>query len=270
MAAAFPSLLDGAALRDGLDSNIEPKLEHHQGVSSCTDLALSFPALGGCGSQPLQCACRAHLACRAVSSMTFHLSNSTFCFSPHDILVLLERAERWQEHGSSPLKAGICSITWLTELRLWEKHQMFMCPEINLWNLAALLLAVPGRGGESTPRLLLLRISVLKMTRLIQPQIWASHTELPQVPYHSMPRYGGMKPPRWLPADFTWEADLWQSQHTQGKVQGEIGLVGIGIHFDIRPVRRKVHCSSDTSGFGCSGLKFSHEKSWWKGIIFNT
>lgn len=161
-------------------------------------------------------------------------------------------------------------ITWLTELRLWEKHQMFMCPEINLWDLAALLLGVPGRGGEGTPRLLLLRISVLKMTRLIQPQIWASHTELPQVPYHSTPRYGGTKPPRWLPADFTWEADLWQSQHTQGKVQGEIGLVGIGIHFDIRPVRWKVHCSSDTSGFGCSGLKFSHEKSWWKGIIFNT
>ena len=81
-------------------------------------------------------------------------------------------------------------ITWLEELRLWEKHQMFICPEIKLWDLAALLLGVPGVGGEGTPRFLLTQISVLKMTSLIQPQIWASYPEHPEIPCHAMPRKG--------------------------------------------------------------------------------
>lgn len=31
---------------------------------------------------------------------------------------------------------------------------------------------------------------------------------------------GGVEPLCWLPVEFPWETDLWQSQHTQGKVQG--------------------------------------------------
>lgn len=81
-------------------------------------------------------------------------------------------------------------ITWLEELRLWEKHQMFICPEIKLWDLAALLLGVPGVGGEGTPRFLLTQISVFKMTSLIQPQIWTSYPKHPQIPCHAMPRKG--------------------------------------------------------------------------------
>lgn len=48
---------------------------------------------------------------------------------------------------------------------------MFIRSEIKLHHLAALLLASSVLGGEDTPRLLLLQISVLKMTRPIQSQI---------------------------------------------------------------------------------------------------
>lgn len=101
-------------------------------------------------------------------------------------------------------------IAWLTELRLWEKHQMFIRSEIKLHHLAALLLASSVLGGEDTPRLLLLQISVLKMTRPIQSQIWTSQLEHPPVLCHATPREGGAEP-----AAVPWKAGWGQSQHTE-------------------------------------------------------
>lgn len=101
-------------------------------------------------------------------------------------------------------------IAWLTKLRLWEKHQMFVHPEIKLHHLAVLLLASSVLGGIDTPRLLLLQFNVFKMTSPIQSQIWTSQLEHPPVPCHAMPREVGMEP-----AAVPWKAGWGQSQHTE-------------------------------------------------------
>lgn len=96
-------------LWDGFASNTEPKSEHPQGAGQLHKPGsfVYILAPGGCSTEPQRGACGVHLACKTVSSTTFYLSNGAFFFSSHDILALLERAEQWQELGSSPLQAGV-------------------------------------------------------------------------------------------------------------------------------------------------------------------
>lgn len=109
VAAAFLSQSEKAALWGGFASNMELKSEHSRGAEQLhhPHSFIHILAPGGCGSEPQQCACGMQLARKTISSTTFYLSNGAFCFSSHDILALLERAEWWQELGSSPLQAGV-------------------------------------------------------------------------------------------------------------------------------------------------------------------
>lgn len=109
VADASLSQLENTVLRDVPASDMELKLKHPQGVRQLPKPSPFIRALtpGACASEPQQCACSVHLVCKTISSTTFYLSNRGYCFSSHDILALLERAEWWQELGSSPLQAGV-------------------------------------------------------------------------------------------------------------------------------------------------------------------
>lgn len=172
---------------------MELKLDHPQGAGQLHEPSsfIYILAPGGCVSEPQQCVCSVHLACK---TRIIHY------ILPVKWGILLLFPSHFSSAGKRRVVARtwlftftswcVHIITWLEELRPQEKHQMFICPEIKLWDLAALLLGVPAVGEEGTPRLLLMQISVLKMTSLIQPRIRASYPEQPQIRYHAMPRKG--------------------------------------------------------------------------------
>lgn len=245
VAAAFLSLL-----WNGFASNTEPKPEHPGG----RQLHGSGSFLSGLCSGWMQLMASVMCLCQMV-----HFASLPTIFQL-----------RWKgQSGGKDLAPHLghwymLIIAWLTKLRLWEKHQMFIRPEIKLHHLAVLLLASSVPGGEDTPRLLLLQFNVLKMTSPILSQIWTSHwnTLLSLVtPCQGKLAWSQQPSPGKKAGD---------RANTQSKVQGKISLMDICVHSDIHPARWKALCFSDTSSFGCSSLKFSHKKSQWKGLIVST
>lgn len=175
-------------LWDGFASNTELKLEHPQGRGSGQlHKPSSFICIldsGGCGSELQWCACSIHPACKTLYILPV-IRGIFFLFPWHFSSAGKGRtmARTWLFTFTSWC---VHIITWLEELRRWEKHQMFLCPEIKPWDLAAVLLGVPGVGGEGTPKFLLMQVVILKRLSLIQPPNLSFHSEHSQILCHTM------------------------------------------------------------------------------------
>lgn len=223
---------------------MELKSEHPQGDGQLHKPSsfIYILAPGGCGSEPQRWACSVHyiLPVKWGILLLFPWHFSSAGKGRVVARTWLFTFTSWCVH----------IITWLEELRLWEKNQMFIFPEIKLWDLAALLLGVPGAGGEGTPRFLLMQISVLKMS-----DTTSNSSFLPRTPSNPLSHYAEER--------VAWShctGSPWSSLGRQicgranihrARYRGETGLVDFFISSDILLMGWKARCFSDTSGFWC-------------------
>lgn len=116
VADASLSQPENTVLRDVLASDMELKLKHSQGVRQLHKPSPSIRVLapGVCFSEPQQCACSVCLDCKTTSPTTFYLSIRVYCFSSHDILALLERAENGGKNLALHLYRLVCAHNHLT------------------------------------------------------------------------------------------------------------------------------------------------------------